>query len=125
MNVFLAIVRRIALFGIIFSLIYLIVKHSIPNGIVLLVMFGVYFIFSFFTWLSARHSTSVVSKAVGMDIPKKGFGETLGRVIFLDLISPLASIVDAIRIRESFSVVLLVFTYCIMLTYVILWFVLA
>lgn len=128
MNVIFAVGRRIALFGTIFLIVFLCVRQTLPNGkvfILLLAMPVVYLVFGFLTWLSAKHSSRVLSEMAGVNFPEKGFGATFGRAITIDLISPIGAIVDAIRTRKAYSIVVLIVTYCIALSYVILWFFLA
>ena len=114
MNVFLAILRRIALGGIVLLVLSLVLKGSLPAGKLGYFCIAcpfVYLILQFFSWLSAKHITDEISDELGIDIESNNY------YIF----SPLIVIFTLFK-DTSVKWVMFIATYAIILAYVGIWF---
>ena len=124
MNVFLAILRRIALGGIVLLVLSLVLKGSLPAGKLGYFCIAcpfVYLILQFFSWLSAKHITDEISDELGIDIESNNYFVTLLRGLIIDIFSPLIVIFTLFK-DTSVKWVMFIATYAIILAYVGIWF---
>lgn len=124
MNVFLSTLRRIALGGIVVLILSLVLKGELASGYFSLFLICsplLYLLFVFFTWLKARHSTRSISKEMGIDIPSNNYIVTLLRGLFIDITSPIGTIIQLFG-KMSTRVISFVITYVIVAAYVCVWF---
>ena len=124
MNLFLGSFRRLALGGVVLLALSLAIKGGLPDvpwNWILLASPLAYLLFMFFTWLSAKSSTKVISDQVGVDIPTKSFFATLARGLFIDITSPIGSVVRLFgNISTRFASCII--TYVIIAACVCIWF---
>ncbi len=124
MNVFLAILRRIALGGIVILVLSLVLKGAIPAGNLgkfCIACPFVYLILQFFSWLSAKHMTDEISEELGIDIESNNYFVTLLRGLIIDIFSPLIVIFTLFK-DTSVKWVMFIATYVIILAYAGIWF---
>lgn len=112
MNIFLMMLRRMALAGIVASIITL-----LPGFLILFV--PLYLLFMLFTWLQAKHNTDVMSDKFGVEIPYNNYFKTLIRGLGIDIISPITSVVGLFKDAPS-KVANFAITYVILIANAIL-----
>lgn len=124
MNVFLAILRRIALGGIVLLVLSLVLKGALPTGklgIFLIACPFAYLILQFFSWLSAKHIADDISDELGIDIESNNYFVTLLRGLVIDIFSPVIVLFTLFK-DTSVKWIMFISTYVIILAYVGIWF---